>query len=410
MQTTTLLSNQTTSPERFHALDAARAIALFIGIFHHGIESFVWYAKWDWITQDSQGSLLLDILFYITHVFRMQAFFLMSGFFVHLLISRLGILAFLSNRVKRLVLPFILFWPVLYYSTYHLWVWGIQYLKHCSYAAAISKLPDYMVFSKGFPLMHLWFLYFLILFCAGVIICRPLINQIIDRRGILRGRFDKFLLHFSNRWWGSLIIGLFMGAPMLGMTDGFGVDTSASGLTPRVAPFFLYGMYFTLGWFIFRQTFILKNIERFRLPNLLMSLLLIMVLIVLSLVFADASSPGAAFVKIVLNVLYAFASITAVFAFIGYMMAYFSKPSHQIRYLSDASYWGYLIHLPLIGFFQILVAPYDLFWAVKLILIFTPTILILTVTYRYVVRDTVVGILLNGEKKSKKLKILLQDG
>ena len=31
--------------ERFHGLDAARAIALFIGIFHHGIESFISYGE-----------------------------------------------------------------------------------------------------------------------------------------------------------------------------------------------------------------------------------------------------------------------------------------------------------------------------------------------------------------------------
>src|SRR5687768_16886642 len=80
-----------TLSERYHGLDAARAIALLIGIFHHGIESFVTYVKWDWVTQDSQSNIVLDLLFYVSHVFRMQAFFLMSGFFVHLLVTRKGL-------------------------------------------------------------------------------------------------------------------------------------------------------------------------------------------------------------------------------------------------------------------------------------------------------------------------------
>ena len=385
---------------RFHGLDAARAIALLIGIFHHGIESFVSYAKWDWVTQDSQSSLLLDILFYISHVFRMQAFFLMSGFFAHLLISRQGYWNFAVNRAKRLLLPFVLFWPALYAITYYMWVWGIQHLKQCSYNEAVSKLPDYMVWSKGFPLMHLWFLYFLILFCAGVFLVRPLIARVIDKKSRIRNGVDRLLSHCLKKWWGSLIIGLFMVLPMLGMKDWFGVDTSASGLIPRLAPFILYGMYFTLGWFIYRQTTLLKSVERFRFSNLILSICLIVLLIVLNLLFGNPSPSRAQLILSTFNILYAFASVTTVFAFIGYMLANFSEPSSRILYLSDGSYWGYLIHLPLVAFFQIIVAPYDLFWGLKLVLIFAPTILILLSSYRYGVRNTSIGVLLNGKRKS----------
>jgi len=393
------------NPDRFHGLDAARAIALLIGIFHHGIESFISYAKWDWITQDSQSSFLLDILFYVSHVFRMQAFFLMAGFFAHLLMSRKGYWGFVTNRAKRLVLPFLLFWPILYASTYYLWVWGIQYLKHCSYLQAVAKLPDYMIWSKGFPLMHLWFLYFLILFCVGVVILRPIIPR-IDTREKLRYAIDRFLLFTMKRWWGSLIIGLLMVIPMLGMRDWFGVDTSASGLMPRIAPFLLYGMYFTLGWFLYRQITLLQNIEKFRTSNLILGISFIVFLIVLNLLLADPSPSTSGIILAVLNTLYAFASITTALAFIGYMLAYFSLPNASIRYLSDASYWGYLIHLPIIGFFQIIVAPYDLFWALKLLLIFAPSLIILMMSYQFGVRNTMFGVLLNGKRRAEKEDII----
>ncbi len=393
--------------ERFHGLDAARAIALLIGIFHHGIESFVSYAKWDWVTQDSQSNLLLDILFYVSHVFRMQAFFLMSGFFAHLLFSRRGAWGFTVNRAKRLLLPFLLFWPVLYAATYYLWVWGIQYLKQSSYEEAVSKLPDYMVWSNGFPLMHLWFLYFLILFCVGVVLLRPTVVHVLDKSARIRNGADSLLSYCLRRWWGSLIIGLFMMIPMLGMRDWFGVDTSASGLIPRIAPFVLYGMYFTLGWFIYRQASLLKNIEKFRLANLILSIFLIALLILLSLLFGSPSGSSAEIILGVLNCLYAFASVTTAFAFIGYMLAYFPAPSSKIRYLSDASYWGYLIHLPLIAFFQIIVAQYNFFWMLKLALIFTPTTLLLLISYRYVVKNTAIGVLLNGKQKNLEKKVLI---
>ena len=89
--------------------------------------------------------------------------------------------------------------------------------------------------------------------------------------------------------------------------------------------------------------------------------------------------------------------MTTVFAFVGYMLQWFSKENKTIRYLSDSSYWGYLIHLPIVAAFQILVANLDLFWAVKLLIIFVPSLAILVVSYHYAVRKTRIGLLLNGK-------------
>ena len=48
--------------------------------------------------------------------------------------------------------------------------------------------------------------------------------------------------------------------------------------------------------------------------------------------------------------------------------------------------------------FQILVAPYAWPWPLKLLLIFVPTIAILLLSYQYGVRNTWLGILLNGHR------------
>ncbi|MBS1600772.1 MAG: acyltransferase family protein [Bacteroidetes bacterium] len=388
---------QNSPGDRFHGLDAARAIALFIGIFHHGIESFVTYVKSDWITQDNQSNILLDILFYVSHVFRMQAFFLMSGFFAHLLVSRKGIKAFAINRLKRLVLPFILFWPVLYISTFQMWVWGIQYTRHISRDAAIKAVPGYMQWGTGFPLMHLWFLYFLILYCALTAIAYSLFRKRIPDSFVKA--IDRFIKRTMNRRYASILLGAFMILPMWGMTDGFGVDTSADELTPRFFPFVIYGMYFFLGWIIYRQTSLLENFTRFKRSNLSFALGLIFLLIILSLLFSD---PPPAYARIILagiNTIYAIASMCSVWAFLGYMLSLFSNSNKKVRWLSDSSYWGYLVHLPILGFFQILVTTLHLFWGIKLLLIFVPGISIVFFTYRYAVRNTVMGLLLNGKKQ-----------
>ncbi|MDQ3290518.1 MAG: acyltransferase family protein [Bacteroidota bacterium] len=393
-----------TSTERFHGLDATRTFALLIGIGHHGIESLVTYVNNDWATQDSQSSILLDIIFYVSHVFRMQTFFLLSGFFAHLLYHRKGVQAFIRNRAQRLLLPFLLFWPLLYGLNWSLWVWGAQRVSPLSRAEAIAKLPGFMVWEKGFPLMHLWFLYFLVLFCLLVVLFRPIVSNWLDPTHRLRLWMDRVIRVCFQHWWGGLALGLVMVGPMLGMTDWFGVDTSASGLIPRWAPFTVYGLYFTLGWVLHRQANLLNNLIKFRLVNLLGSVLLIGSLIAINLLFPAPANPAdAQNVLTVLNTIYAFASITTAFAFIGYVMVYFSAPNSIIRYLSDSAYWGYLIHLPVVVFFQILVAPYSWPWLVKLALIFIPSGVILWLTYHYGVRSTWIGSLLNGRRYVNKI-------
>lgn len=74
---------------------------------------------------------------------------------------------------------------------------------------------------------------------------------------------------------------------------------------------------------------------------------------------------------------------------------------HGVRYLSDASYWCYLIHLPVVVFFQILVAPYGWHWAGKLALILLPGFAVLLLSYHYLVRRTWLGKFLNGRTYSK---------
>ena len=64
----------TTSFTRVHALDAARGLALLIGVVYHALESLVPFKIYN-VAQDYQTSTLLDGVYYLCHIFRMQVFF-----------------------------------------------------------------------------------------------------------------------------------------------------------------------------------------------------------------------------------------------------------------------------------------------------------------------------------------------
>ena len=380
---------------RYHALDAVRAFALLLGVFYHGIASFVSYNKTEWPARDTQQSLWLDVLFYIVHVFRMPVFFLLAGFFAHLLYHRRGAWGFARNRVKRLLLPFCLFWPPLFLLVRQLYLWGFARLDHLPAPQALAKLPGFMRVANGLPLLHLWFLYLLLLFCAGVVLMRPLLTRWLDpaAQAQLRVVLDRWLAVGLSHWWGSLALGLLPLGPMLTMQGGFGVDTPISGLVPPAPTFAVYGLYFTVGWLLHRQPRLLASFSMFRQPNLGLSVLLIGALLLLNILYPSPSPYG----RTLLNGLYAFASMTAVFAFVGYSIVCFSMPSARIRYLSDSAYWIYVVHLPVVVTFQLLVAPYSWFWLLKLLVVFVPSFSILFLSYQ-VVRHTGVGILLNGHR------------
>lgn len=84
--------------------------------------------------------------------------------------------------------------------------------------------------------------------------------------------------------------------------------------------------------------------------------------------------------------------------FLGCFRRFFSRPSPRFRYLADSSYWLYIMHLPVLYHIQILIAPWELPWPVKYVIYLVPTMIVLLLSYHYLVRSTVIGQVLNGRR------------
>ncbi|MEZ0539282.1 acyltransferase family protein [Fibrella arboris] len=403
--------------DRFHALDAVRAFALIIGVFFHGTMSFVSYIGYYWAIRDSQPSRFLDGFFYMAHSFRMQAFFLIAGYFAHLLYHRRGATSFLIHRTRRILVPLLLFVPIMYVLLGVLWTWGYQRAGLIPKESPVASMSPWLVMYRDvislkwiradLPIAHLWFLYYLMLFCVAAFVVRPLVNS-VDKSGQLRLVLDRLLAAATQKWWGGLVLGVLLIGPTLTVTSWVGVDTPDHGFTPLLAPFSVYGLYFTVGWLFQRQPALIVALKRHWKLNLLFSLVVAggLTAFLLTTIYAHNAPPTAPAIDPavvntflpVINALSAVATMTAVFAFIGLILRYFSHPSKRIRYLSDSAYWLYIAHLPVVVLFQILVAPLQIHWLLKLPLIFVPSFALLFLTYHYGVRNTWLGTLLNGRR------------
>ena len=86
------------------------------------------------------------------------------------------------------------------------------------------------------------------------------------------------------------------------------------------------------------------------------------------------------------------------FAVIGLAMRYMSRGNEKVRYVADASYWIYLAHLPVVVSLQVLVGHLPWHWSVKFPLVLIVSFVVLFASYRYLVRATFIGWMLNGRK------------
>jgi len=95
--------------KRWHDLDALRAFAMLLGIGLHGFMSFVPIPLPVWPAQDVNQHNGYLFALHAIHGFRLQLFFLVSGFFTAMMFRHRGLRGLINHRAKRILLPLVVF-------------------------------------------------------------------------------------------------------------------------------------------------------------------------------------------------------------------------------------------------------------------------------------------------------------
>jgi hypothetical protein len=82
-------------------------------------------------------------------------------------------------------------------------------------------------------------------------------------------------------------------------------------------------------------------------------------------------------------------------------LRFLSGFSRARRYIADASYWLYLVHLPIVMALQVAVSRLDWPWPVKFAAILLIAFPLLFASYQLLVRYSVIGAALNGRRTRK---------
>lgn len=363
-------------PERFHDLDALRAFAMLLGIVLHAATPFVPY--WH---EGQSGSAFLGGLFIAIHGFRMPLFFLLSGFFTSLLWRRRGTRALLQHRLRRVGLPFVLALLTILPLVWWAQLWGFRRIG--------AQLPPDVADAPWFPVAHLWFLWFLLIYVAGFALTVTGWTrwQAARPRGGIAKHWSRYRLPVSS----ALLLGAAVAAQSRMNQGWFGPDTS-EGLIPLPRTLVVYACYFAWGALLYGHT------DRRGRPLIeLLGRWWGVSLVIAVVLFATSNStPGRVGWSVaVLQVAFA---LSASCALLGAFHQWFSSDRAWVRWLSDSSYWLYVAHVPLVLVGQGLVASWHLPPLLGFALILVTVTVILLLSYRYLIRYTPIGTLLNGPR------------
>ena len=239
-----------------------------------------------------------------------------------------------------------------------------------------------------FPLFgHLWFLWFLCWYvCVFALLVKLLQVLPIPRvspRWILSARRFLWLIPLTA-----------VPQFLMARTPGaFGPDTSI-GLLPFPAVFAYYALFFGFGVLYFDADDRDVAVGRGFWWMLTFAALLLFPL------GLSLQGSTAAITRIASSIVQVSLAWIMSFGMIGLFHRYFQAHSPWLRYLSDSAYWLYLAHIPLIIYIQYLVRDLPLLSGIKVSIVFVATTSMLLLSYHFLVRNTWLGVLLNGRRHS----------
>lgn len=370
---------QSAAAPRSLALDNLRALAMLAGVLFHAALAHSPLLHPVFPTADASQASGMDLWLWPMHLVRMPLFFVIAGYFAAQSLARRGMAGLMRERARRLLLPLLLLAPLFYGVMGALIGWAAQSVERPSpllrwlrqaleNPGAAPSLPP----STG----HLWFLYYLLLLAVLLWAARLLLPLALK----------SWLRQLAPLAW-------VLGLPLL-LTPAFALTSAPhpapEGLLPQFWALTTFGAYFACGFLLGPR---LAELTAWRwLAPLLGAGSLACAAFVLQLdgLRAQAGWP--------LGLASATASVWLTLALLGLAQRLLNASTPLLRYLAGASYWVYLVHLPLLFAWQFALMDSPWPWFLKLPLATLVTLGLSLGSYELLVRRSPIGPWLLGQR------------
>lgn len=385
--------------ERLYGLDALRTIMMLLGLLLHAIISYMDSPPGlVWPFRDPSTHVIWMYLLFFIHIFRMPIFFVMAGFFAALLYQRRGTKRMALNRLTRILVPFAVGWIILLPVT----MAGFRF----AILAQTSSLAEAWAAVRDFGLMgyyenstiHLWFLYYLLLFYIAAFVGLQIIRIVPKKwRDCGLNMFGWVVASRLRAVWLSIPTAVIL------VRMGKGVLETSVSFIPDRNTFAGYSIFFGFGCLLYLRRDLLPTFKRNAWLRVVLALILTPInLWALQQSLTNQESPDFMFVCVTAAT-GAMITWLLTFGLTGLFMRYFNRPIPSVRYIVDASYWLYLIHLPFTIWIPGLLIKLPWPSGIKIITLFAIAIPIWWLSYDWIVRGTFIGVVLNGRRYPRGL-------
>ena len=412
--------------ERYHSLDFLRALAMYLGVILHVTILFGSTDRilWNFYSEYYQDSFNYQITWGI-HLFRMQFFYIIAGFFAEMVYLKKGGKYYSKNRLKRILVPFIFGCLIIYPLT--LGVFAVHNAELAEKTFLERSLHFFMWeffsdtdYNPGITFVHFWFMWFLMIFYAIHVAGRAVFLSWIQKIKLSSG-WVRFVDLCIQKQFGIFILA--------GITFMFHLTLRSSIFLPSEShldaaindlSYYMVFYFFGVGLYHCKEFF--GKLAR----NLKWNLVLIFTFVFWIHAATDAidihRSPvvdinswkpqsfqvfwegvfyggTGRYLTIYVRCLLCWSFC---FALLALGQKFFSRKNEFVRYFADASYWVYWVHLPVTFYFSVLLQPVEINTLFKAYLaIVISTVLIMSM-YMLFVRNTILGDYFCGWRKPIK--------
>ena len=375
---------------------------MLLGVVWHVTIPFTSVAKGWWIAEYPQSSESYYYLYFFLKSFRMPLFFVIAGFFANMLYARRGLWGFAKHRAIRIVIPLIMGLLTLVPIIHCLYIYRRFHGNIIElYPEFLDVCVNYLFsdrFLSNFNPAHLWFLYYLILlYVIGILVsllfsrlATPQLNAGVDSAisWLIRTPVKPFLLAVITT------------IPLYFMST-WNTDVPSALLPLEWHILLYYGIFFAFGWLVYRKAHKIDNFTRYSSSFVALAAIALPVSLYFQQYESQTSHEWYAALKLLAFFSLACLTCFTVFGLVGVFHKFLGRYNRTIRYVSDSSYWLYLIHLPIVMYLQVLFADCTMSSIVKFLVMNSITFLVCIITYNLLVRYTFIGSILNGPKHRK---------
>ena len=325
--------------QRRHHLDAIRVSAILLLIPYHAAR---------YVQKGDGDPRIVDAVVWFVHTWHMPLFFAISGFLAASALRRSTAARQVRARFRRLGLPLAVgMLTVVPLANFFVIEAAVLWPRKGAVPAK-RELDFANVFN--FTPRHLWFISYLLIISLLAIGIWLAIQQAPKLGAALNRGFGLLM----RSWWAVPALASISAAILLAKTGWVAGGTESNSLIPTPTLFAYFGFFFAFGWLLSGQANLIEEMKRGAWLRLGAGALIAVPAFLLFYNNGDFTGntgiPGALAEIEALRVYGLFAvgivCWLTLFGIWGVLARYVVKESRVLRYLADASFWIYLVHIP----------------------------------------------------------------